>query len=96
MANNQKLELTWLGKDKEIKIETRILVEDKEKSNCKNDPNTENMLIHGDNLLALKALENKYAGNRDHFFIFEVSTVDENPLIYHYTYKKTTIYLAEK
>ncbi|HIH3888834.1 TPA: DUF5960 family protein, partial [Streptococcus pneumoniae] len=27
---------------------------------------------------------------------FEVSTVDENPLIYHYTYKKTTIYLAEK
>lgn len=62
MANNQKLELTWLGKDKEIKIEPRILVEDKEKSNCKNDPNTENMLIHGDNLLALKALESKYAG----------------------------------
>ena len=50
MANNQKLELTWLGKDKEIKIEPRILIEDKEKSNCKNDPNTENMLIHGDNL----------------------------------------------
>ena len=63
MANNQKLELTWLGKDKEIKIEPRILIEDKEKSNCKNDPNTENMLIHGDNLLALKALESKYAGN---------------------------------
>lgn len=62
MANNQKLELTWLGKDKEIKIEPRILIEDKEKSNCKNDPNTENMLIHGDNLLALKALESKYAG----------------------------------
>ena len=62
MVNNQKLELTWLGKDKEIKIEPRILVEDKEKSNCKNDPNTENMLIHGDNLLALKALESKYAG----------------------------------
>lgn len=62
MANNQKLELTWIGKDKEIKIEPRILIEDKEKSNCKNDPNTENMLIHGDNLLALKALESKYAG----------------------------------
>lgn len=62
MASKQKLELTWLGKDKEIKIEPRILIEDKEKSNCKNDPSTENMLIHGDNLLALKALESKYAG----------------------------------
>lgn len=62
MANNQKLELTWLGKDTEIKIEPRILIEDKEKSNCANDPTTENMLIHGDNLLALKALESKYAG----------------------------------
>lgn len=62
MANNQKLELTWLGKDKEIKIEPRLLIEDKEKSNCKHDPTTENMLIHGDNLLALKALERNYAG----------------------------------
>ena len=40
--------------------------------------------------------EEKSRDNCDHFFIFEVSTVDENPLIYHYTYKKTTIYLAEK
>lgn len=59
---NKKLELTWYGKDKEIKVEPRILIEDKEKSNIKNDPSTENMLIHGDNLLALKALESKYAG----------------------------------
>lgn len=57
-----KLELTWYGKEKEIKVEPRILIEDKEKSNIKNDPNTENMLIHGDNLIALKALESKYAG----------------------------------
>lgn len=63
MASKQKLELTWLGKDKEIRIEPRILIEDKEKSNCKNDPDTENMIIHGDNLLALKALESKYAGH---------------------------------
>ena len=62
MNNKQKLELTWLGKDEEIKIEPRILIEDKEKSNCENDPNTQNMIIHGDNLLALKALESKYAG----------------------------------
>lgn len=62
MAIKQKLQLTWVDKDKEIKIEPRILIEDKGKSNCQNDPNTENMIIHGDNLLALKALESKYAG----------------------------------
>ena len=38
------------------------MIEDKEKSNCTNDPYTENMIIHEDNLLALKALESKYAG----------------------------------
>lgn len=57
-----KLELTWLGKEKELKIEPRILIEDEEKSNCTNDQNTKNMIIHGDNLLALKALESKYTG----------------------------------
>ena len=59
MAN--KLELTWYGKENEPKIEPRLLIENKELSNTNNDPNTQNMLIHGDNLLALKALENKYA-----------------------------------
>lgn len=57
-----KLELTWLGKENEIKIEPRILIENKELSNIEQDLETENMLIHGDNLLALKALESKYAG----------------------------------
>ena len=57
-----KLELTWFGKDKEINIESRILIENKELSNTINDEITENMLIHGDNLLALKSLEYKYAG----------------------------------
>lgn len=60
MAN--KLELTWYGKDKPIVVEPRILIEDTARSNYAADPDTENMLIHGDNLLALKALENKYAG----------------------------------
>ena len=32
-------------KDKEIKIEPRILIEDQEKSNCKNDPDTENSIL---------------------------------------------------
>lgn len=54
-----KLELIWIGKDEEIKLEPRILLEDKDKSY--GEPNSENMLIHGDNLLALKALESRYA-----------------------------------
>lgn len=60
MAN--KLELTWYGKEKEIRVEPRLLIENAELSNTAADLNTENILIHGDNLLALKALESKYAG----------------------------------
>lgn len=60
MEKKGKLELTWVGKYEEEKLEPRILIEDKSKSY--GDPNTENMLIHGDNLLALKALERDYAG----------------------------------
>lgn len=56
----QKLELTWIGKGEEPKLEPRILIENPEYSY--GDPNTENMLIHGDNLLALKALEQDFAG----------------------------------
>ena len=57
----KKLELTWYGKEKEIRVEPRILIENRELSNIKYDENTENILIHGDNLLALKALEKKYS-----------------------------------
>ena len=60
MEKKGKLELTWVGKYEEEKLEPRILIEDKSKSY--GDPDTENMLIHGDNLLALKALENKFRG----------------------------------
>ncbi len=60
MANKQKLELTWIGKDTPIKVEPRILVHDPTKDY--GDKNTDNMLIYGDNLLALKALEQEYAG----------------------------------
>ena len=69
--NKYKLELTWIGKNDERQpLEPRILIENKEYSygepetgvlpNCK--PWKGNMLIHGDNLLALKALEQDYAG----------------------------------
>ena len=60
MQKQGKLELTWVGKYDEKVIEPRILVEDKEKSY--GDPNTENLLIHGDNLIALQALQQDYAG----------------------------------
>lgn len=60
MAN--RLELTWYGKDESISIEPRLLIENAELSNISKDLDTENMLIHGDNLLALKALEKDYAG----------------------------------
>ncbi len=60
MINKQKLELTWIGKDEQPRLEPRILIEDPERSY--GDKNSGNMLIHGDNLLALKALEQDFAG----------------------------------
>ncbi len=56
----QKLELTWIGKGQEPAVEPRILLHDPSKDY--GDPNATNMLIHGDNLLALKALEQEFAG----------------------------------
>ncbi|ECO4188259.1 site-specific DNA-methyltransferase [Salmonella enterica] len=60
MSTKQKLELNWIGKHKRPRLEPRILLEDKALSY--GDVDSENLLIQGDNLLALKALEQKYAG----------------------------------
>lgn len=63
MSHNrlQKLELTWIGKDDEREpLEPRILIENPQYGY--GDMESGNMLIHGDNLLALKALEQEYAG----------------------------------
>ena len=65
MSNNkQKLELTWIGKNNPeydiANIEPRILEERTDLSY--GDKDTENMIIHGDNLLALKALLPEYEG----------------------------------
>ncbi len=67
MAKKQKLELTWIGKDKRPKLEPRILLEDPDKSYYAKHRVTENdifdnRLIFGDNLLALKALEQEFTG----------------------------------
>ncbi|MDD5697097.1 MAG: DNA methyltransferase [Victivallaceae bacterium] len=59
MANVQRLELNWIGKGRWPQLEPRILLEERDKSY--GSRHTENMLIHGDNLLALKALEQDYA-----------------------------------
>ncbi|WP_273791252.1 site-specific DNA-methyltransferase [Bartonella sp. CM31XJBT] len=65
--NKQKLELTWIGKEKRPKLEPRILLEDLEKSyhashQISSQDIFDNKLIFGDNLLALKALEKEYMG----------------------------------
>ncbi|WP_374326582.1 site-specific DNA-methyltransferase [Azonexus sp.] len=74
MTQKQKLELTWIGKDKRPKLEPRILVEEAEKSYHARQRVTDrdifdNQLIFGDNLLALKALEAEYAGKVKCVFI---------------------------
>ncbi|MGB6690701.1 MAG: hypothetical protein WBE76_22935 [Terracidiphilus sp.] len=68
MSNRkQRLELTWIGKDERPRLEPRILLEDSDKSYHAKARVTDhdifvNILIHGDNLLALKALEQEYTG----------------------------------
>ena len=67
VMSKQKLELVWVGKEKRARLEPRILIEDSAKSyhaakRVSKDDIFDNMLIRGDNLLALKALEQEYAG----------------------------------
>ncbi|UTO27709.1 site-specific DNA-methyltransferase [Bartonella harrusi] len=67
LYNKQKLELTWIGKEKRPRLEPRILLEDLEKSyhaphQVSAQDIFDNKLIFGDNLLALKALEQEYTG----------------------------------
>lgn len=74
MSKNTKLELTWIGKDERPKLEPRILIEDPAKSYHAAARRSEadifdNMLIKGDNLLALKALESQYEGQVKCVFI---------------------------
>jgi adenine-specific DNA-methyltransferase len=70
----QKLELTWIGKDKRPKLEPRILLEDPSKSyhakqRVSDNDIFDNRLIFGDNLLALKALEQEFTGKVKCVFI---------------------------
>ncbi|HMW22584.1 MAG TPA: DNA methyltransferase [Burkholderiaceae bacterium] len=70
----QKLELTWIGKEKRPKLEPRILLEDPAKSyhakhRVSDNDLFDNRLIFGDNLLALKALEQEFSGKVKCVFI---------------------------
>ena len=74
MTKKTKLELTWIGKDKRPKLEPRILLEDMDKSyhasqRFSADDIFDNRLIFGDNLLALKALEQEFSGKVKCVFI---------------------------
>ncbi|MGN6653971.1 MAG: site-specific DNA-methyltransferase [Rhodanobacter sp.] len=70
----QRLELTWIGKEKRPRLESRILLEGQSKSHHATHRLTEsdifdNRLIFGDNLLALKALEQEFTGKIKCVFI---------------------------
>lgn len=60
MQKTGRLELTWVGKYEDKVVEPRIFMEAVDKSY--GDPSSENMLIHGDNLIALQALQQEYVG----------------------------------
>lgn len=65
-SRKQRLELTWIGKDERPRLEPRILLPVADQSYAKGKPGDggiyDNILIHGDNLLALKSLEQQFAG----------------------------------
>lgn len=74
MKDRQKLELTWIGKENRPRLEPRILLEDPEESyhaphRVTDKDVFDNRLIFGDNLLALKALEQEFAGKIKCIFI---------------------------
>lgn len=65
--SNTRLELTWIGKENRPKLEPRVLIEDPAKSyhakhRVSENDIFDNRLIFGDNLLALKALEQEFTG----------------------------------
>ena len=74
MSKKQKLELTWIGKGNDPRLEPRVLLEDPSKSHHATHRITkgdlfDNRLIFGDNLLVLKALEQEFTGKVKCIFI---------------------------
>ncbi len=73
MTGKTRLELTWIGKDNRPRVEPRILIEDERLSHHaatrREGDLFDNVLIHGDNLLALRALEQDFTGKVKCVFI---------------------------
>ena len=73
MTAKTRLELTWIGKDNRPRVEPRILIEDERLSHHaatrREGDLFDNVLIHGDNLLALRALEQDFTGKVKCVFI---------------------------
>ncbi len=73
MAAKSKLELTWIGKENRPRLEPRIFIEDQAYSHhakARREGDVfSNLLIRGDNLLALKALEADFSGKVKCVFI---------------------------
>lgn len=67
MSRKTKLELTWVGKENRPRLEPRVLIDVPELSHAPPAADgsagiMDNLLVQGDNLLALKALEAEYTG----------------------------------
>jgi adenine-specific DNA-methyltransferase len=74
MTKTTKLELSWIGKENRPRLEPRIVLEDETKSyhakrRVSEEDIFDNRLICGDNLLALKALEQQFSGRIKCVFI---------------------------
>jgi Adenine specific DNA methylase Mod len=73
MSKDSKLELRWIGKEHRPRLEPRILIEDPSLSYHGKTRRAgdifDNILIKGDNLLALRALEAEFAGKIKCIFI---------------------------
>lgn len=73
MSHTTRLELTWIGKNERPRLEPRILIEEPSKSHLATKRGKrdifDNLLVRGDNLLALKALESEFQGSVQCAFI---------------------------
>lgn len=69
MSRKSKLELTWVGKENRPRLEPRVLIDVPDLSHAGGPGIMDNLLVQGDNLLALKALEADYAGRVKCVFI---------------------------
>lgn len=76
MASINKLELNCVGKKEEESVEPRILIENSQLSNIYKDYGSDNMLIHGDNLLALKALDKNLQVKLSAFLLIRHTILD--------------------